>query len=172
MEKKIERAPLDSEFSITRTFEAPREIIFKMWTDPKQMVNWFGPKGCEVGTSKMDLRPEGIYHYSLKMPDGNEMWGKWIFQEVVAPERLVWIHSFSDERGGLTHHPMSPTWPLELLTTTTFEAVGNKTKVTLKWLPINASEVEINTFKAGRAGATVGWTGSFDQLDEYLKTIL
>ena len=85
------------------------------------------------------------------------------------PSDSVWVHSFSDEAGGLTRHPMSPTWPLELLTTVTFEeAAGEKTKLTLRWLPINATEEERRTFEAAHDGMRQGWGGSFDQLAAYL----
>ncbi len=79
------------------------------------------------------------------------------------------MHSFSDEKGDLTRHPLSATWPLELLTTVTFEqAPGSKTKLTLQWSPINATEEERKTFDAAQEGMKGGWTGSFDQLDAYL----
>jgi uncharacterized protein YndB with AHSA1/START domain len=96
------------------------------------------------------------------------MWGKWVIREIAAPEKLVYVNSFSNEKGGLTRHPMSPTWPLEMLTTVILKEMDGKTELTLKWVPLNASPEEIATFNAGMAGMTGGWTGTFDQLDEYL----
>jgi uncharacterized protein YndB with AHSA1/START domain len=79
------------------------------------------------------------------------------------------VHSFSDENGGLTRHPLSPTWPLELLTTVTLEdAPGGKTKLTLRWSPLNPSEEERGTFDAAHDGMRGGWGGSFERLDAYL----
>jgi uncharacterized protein YndB with AHSA1/START domain len=79
------------------------------------------------------------------------------------------VHSFSDESGGLTRHPLSPTWPLELLTTVTFEdAPGGKTNLTLRWSPLNATDEENKTFAAARDGMTQGWTGTFERLATYL----
>src|SRR3954466_10279724 len=97
-------------YSYSRVFNAPRELVFKVNTDPQHLMKWFGPAGATVIKAQMDLRPGGIYHYGLRMPDGSEMWGKQTFREVKAPEKLVLIQSFSDANGGLTHHPMSPTW--------------------------------------------------------------
>ena len=105
----------------------------------------------------------------MRDPTGRVMWAKFVYREIAAPERLVWVHSFSDEAGGLTRHPLSPNWPLELITTVTFQAQpGNKTKVTLRWSPINATAEEQATFEAAQSGMTQGWTGSFERLDVYL----
>ena len=97
------------------------------------------------------------------------MWAKFVYRQIVAPELLVWEHSFSNEAGGLTRHPLSPTWPLKLLTTVTFEdAPGGNTRLTLHWSPLDASEEERGTFDAARDGMRGGWGGTFDQLATYL----
>jgi uncharacterized protein YndB with AHSA1/START domain len=99
------------------------------------------------------------------------MWAKFVYREIVAPARLVWVHSFSDEAGGLTRHPMAPTWPLQMLTTVTFEdAPGGKTKLTLCWSPLDASAEEQATFDAAHEGMRGGWTGSFERLEAYLAS--
>jgi uncharacterized protein YndB with AHSA1/START domain len=84
---------------------------------------------------------------------------------------LVWVNSFSDEAGGLTRHPMNPTWPLEMLTTVTFEEQpGDKTKLTIRWQPLNANAEERKTFDAGHASMQQGWGGTLDQLAAYLAS--
>ena len=103
------------EFVISRVFDAPRELVFKVWTEPEHIAKWFGPKGVSIKSAKMDLRPGGSLLTCMGTPDGREMWGKWVFREIAPPEKLVYINSFSDEKGGLARHPMSPTWPLEML---------------------------------------------------------
>ena len=100
------------DFVTTRVFDAPRDLVWKAWTDPERLKEWFGPKGVTIPVCRMDLRPGGTFHYAMRMPNGQDMWGKWTFVEVVAPEKLVLISSFSDEKGGITRHPMSPNWPL------------------------------------------------------------
>lgn len=160
-----------ADFIISRLFEAPRDLVWKCFTEPERMQAWFGPKGSVVVSSTMDLRVGGTYHGAMRDEAGRVMWAKFVYHEIVAPERLVWVHSFSDEAGGLTRHPLSPTWPLELLTTVTFEdADDDKTKVTLRWSPLNASAEERATFDAAREGMTGGWTGSFERLSDYLAT--
>ena len=103
----------------------------------------------------MDLRVGGTYHYGMKTPDGSPMWGKFTYREIIPTERLVFVNSFSDENGGVTRHPMAPTWPLHMLTTFTFEdAPGGKTKFTVRWqTPYEATEAEQETFDAGRGRA-------------------
>ena len=104
-------------FEISRVFDAPRDKVWRAWTEAERLKHWWGPKGFTVSYCKVDLRPGGMMHYCLRMPDGNEMWGKFVYREIVKPERLVWINSFSDKDGGTTVHPMSPDWPRELLST-------------------------------------------------------
>jgi uncharacterized protein YndB with AHSA1/START domain len=166
--EKVAEMSGESLFVISRTFNAPRELIFKLWTDPEQMREWWGPKGCKVMGGKMDLRPGGVYHYGMQMPDGVEMWGKFIYREVAKPERLVFVDYFSDEKGGITRHPMSPLWPLEMLTTITFLEDKGKTTVTIQLSPLNATDVERKTFEEGRGSMLQGWTGTLDQLTEYV----
>ncbi|MGQ0484767.1 MAG: SRPBCC family protein [Hyphomicrobiales bacterium] len=161
----------DREFVISRVFDAPRDLVFKAFTEAERMQHWWGPKGFIVVKSAMDLRPGGFYHFCLKGPDGALMWGKFVYREIVAPERIVWINSFSDEARNVTHHPMSPTWPLEMLSTALFEEDGKaRTKVTLKWSPHNSDEAGRATFAAGHASMNQGWSGTFEQLAAYLAT--
>ncbi len=97
------------------------------------------------------------------------MWGKFVYREIVPPERMVFINSFSDEKGGLTRHPLSPTWPLEMLTTFTFDDLGDsKTRFTIRWSPYKASAEEQKTFDAGHDSMTQGWGGTLQQLEAYL----
>jgi uncharacterized protein YndB with AHSA1/START domain len=163
-------ADVKNDFVITRVFDAPRERLWRCFTEPERMKEWFGPKGSTVVASKMDLRVGGTYHGALRAGDGPVMWAKFVYREVVPLERLVWEHSFSDEGGGLTRHPLSPTWPLKLLTTVTFEDAGaGKTKLMLRWSPLDASEEEQKTFDAAHDGMLAGWGGSFEQLEAYLR---
>ncbi len=155
-------------FRLSRTFAAPRELVWKAWSDRNELMQWFGPKGCTMPTAQMDFRPGGRLLYSMRTPDGKEMWGKWIFQEIVPPERIVLVHSFSDANGGITRHPFHPTWPLEMLSSTTFTEEDGRTTVTVQWEPLNATEVEAKTFEEGRGGMNFGWKGTFEQLDAYL----
>jgi uncharacterized protein YndB with AHSA1/START domain len=157
------------DFVISRELDAPRELVWKCFTDPERMKQWWGPKGFTVLASKMDLRVGGTYLYGMKAPNGAPMWGKFTYREIVPPERLVFINSFSDEKGGVTRHPGAPTWPLEMVSTFTFEELpGGKTKFTVRWATHNASAEEEKTFDSGRNSMTQGWSGTIEQLEAYL----
>ncbi len=157
--------------TLTRVFNAPRAIVFKAWTEAERLAQWWGPKGFVFVVATMDLRPGGAFHYCMRGPNGMEMWGKLVYEEVVAPERLVFINSFSDKDGRLTRHPMSATWPLEIHNPLTLTEQDGKTTLTLYGGPVNATEAERQTYAAGRSGVQQGMAGSFAQLDAYLETL-
>jgi uncharacterized protein YndB with AHSA1/START domain len=155
-------------FEITRVFDAPREQVWKAWTEAERLKRWWGPKGFTVHTCKVDLRPGGVFLYGMKSPDGADMWGKFVYRKIEAPKRLEFIVSFSDPKGGVTRHPSSPGWPREILSKVSFDEQGGKTKVTVQWSPHNATDEERKTFDEGRASMQQGWTGTLDQLSAYL----
>jgi uncharacterized protein YndB with AHSA1/START domain len=157
------------DFVISRVLEAPRELVWKAFTEPERMAQWWGPKGFTVIASKMDLRPGGTYHYGMKAPDGSAMWGKMAFREITPPQRMVFINSFSDEAGGTTRHPMHVSWPLEMLSVLAFEeAPDGKTKLTIRWSAHNATAQEQETFDTSHDSMRQGWGGTLDQLAAYL----
>ena len=155
-------------FVITREFNAPREMVWKAWTEREQMMQWFGPKGCTIPVARMDFRVGGEFHYCMRTPDGNEMWGKWIFREIVVPEKIVLANSFSDKDGNVTRPPFPGAWSLQMLTETTFTENAGKTTLTLKWFPLDATAEEIEHFKTMRGSFAQGWKGTFEQLEAYL----
>lgn len=155
-------------FTVTRSFDAPRDLVYRVWTEQEHLGRWMSPAGLTPLESALDLRPGGLFHYGMKTPDGAEMWGKWVFREVVPPERLVFVQSFSDREGGLTRHPMAAEWPMEVLSTVTFEDEGGRTLLTLTGTPLNASEAERQTFEGALGGMNQGWAGTFAQLDAHL----
>jgi uncharacterized protein YndB with AHSA1/START domain len=157
------------DFVISRVFDAPRELVWKCFTDPAHMNQWWGPKGSIVTQGTMDLRPGGIFHYRLEIAGGAEIWGKMVYREIKPRDQIVFINSFSDEAGGTTHHPMASTWPLEMLTIFTFEDVaGGKTRFTVRQSSHNASEEERKTFDANHDSLNQGWGGTLDKLAGYL----
>ncbi len=155
-------------FVISHIFDAPRELVWKAWTERERLMQWFGPKGVTIPAAKLDFRPGGMFHYCMRTPDGKEMWGKFVYREIIAPEKIVLVNSFSDAQGGITRHPFSATWPLEMLSTTTLVEDGGKTKLTLEWAPLNPSDEERKTFDSAHDGMKHGWSGTFEQLEAYL----
>ena len=156
-------------FIIARLLDAPRDLVWKTWTDREHM-QWWGPKGVTIQHAKLELRPGGTFHYCMRTPDGHDLWGKWVLREIVPPQRLVFINSFSDEAGGITRHPLNPNWPREVLSTVTFDDCQGKTLLIVRWLPWNSTEPERKTFDENHDSMRGGWTGTLDRLVEYLAS--
>lgn len=159
------------EFVIERLFDAPRDLVWKVFTQRDHLMKWWGPKGFRMIVGDLDLRPGGIFHYGMQAPDGSEMWGKWVFREIVKPERLVFVSSFSDKNAGLSRHPMAPTWPIEMLGTATFIDQGGKTLLVNRVVALNGSDEERATFEGNFASMTQGYGGTWDQLAAYLASL-
>lgn len=160
------------EFVISRILNAPRELVWKAFTSPEQLVHWWGPKDFKMVNNQLDLKPGGIYHYYLVSETGFEMWGKFTYVDIVAPEKIVFVVSFSDKDQNNTRHPLSTTWPIETLNSVTLEEFDGKTTFTLHASPVNATEEECRTFEEGFSSMQQGFSGTFDQLDEYLAHLL
>src|SRR4051794_13584105 len=96
-----------TQIEITHTFNAPRELVFKAFTESKYLQNWWGPKGWTFDVSKSDIRPGGVFHYSQKPADGEVMWVKFEYSEIIAPEKIVYTSIFSDEEGNTVRAPFN-----------------------------------------------------------------
>lgn len=158
-------------FTITRRLNAPRELVWKLWTDEKHLARWWGPKGFEWLSGSIDLRPGGVFHYGMKSPAGAEMWGRFVFHEVVAPERLTYVNSFSDPEGGITRAPFFADWPLEVFNEMTLKEDGDGTIVTLRGAPIHANAAERERYLGHHKSMEQGFGGSFAQLEAYLDEV-
>ena len=157
-----------SRFTITRTFDAPRDRVWNAWSDSKQLKQWFGPKGCTISYSSVDFRPGGASRYGMTY-NGVTMWGKWSYKEIKAPEKLVAIVTFTDETGEKTiPHPGMPGWPKQILSTISFVAKGNKTEIIVEWQPYQPTDSERRVFDENHDSMQQGWSGSFDQLETFL----
>jgi uncharacterized protein YndB with AHSA1/START domain len=158
----------ESEQVFDRVFDAPRDVVWKAWTEPERLNRWWGPKGFIMLVTRLDLRPGGVFHYCMRAPGGQAMWGKFVYREISAPERLVFVSSFSDESGSLVRNPMSANWPLEVMNTLTLAEQAGKTHLTLRGGPYSATQVERKTFFDARENIQQGFAGTFAQLDAYL----
>ena len=155
-------------FVVERECDAPVEKVYAAWTDPDKFAKWFGPKGATVAHLSMNLEPQGTTLYCLKMGNGFEYWGKFIYTEIIPNEKLVFLNSITDSEGTPAKMPNNKDWPLELITTLIFEVIGDRTRLTLTAEPYEATIDEKAGFEKGKDSMNKGWAGSFQQLDEIL----
>jgi uncharacterized protein YndB with AHSA1/START domain len=155
------KKPAEQVLVITRVFDAPRELVWKAWTECKRVMLWWGPKGFTTPFCKIDLRVGGVYHNCMRSPEGRDYWSTGIYREIVPLERMVCTDSFADKEGNVvpaTNYGMSADFPLEMLVKVTFEEVGGKTKLTLTHVGLPSGEDFDN--------CRTGWNESFDKLAE------
>lgn len=156
-------------FVISRQLNAPRQLVWDVYTQSEHLQHWFGPKGVSMSHSAMDFRIGGTYHYSQALEGGGALWGLWTFREIQAPEKIVLLQHFSDAQGGVARNPWNASWPLRTLSTTTFTEKDGGTLLTIKWEPYEASEPEQATFLSGHSSMNTGWSSVLDMLEEYLS---
>jgi uncharacterized protein YndB with AHSA1/START domain len=158
-------------FVINRTFEAPRELMFEMWTNPKHLSQWLAPTGCEMEFIRQDIKTGGGTFYFMSGPDGNRMYGRSHYLKIEKPDQIVYTQQFCDENEKTTRHPMAPSWPETMLTTINLTEEGpNQTRVTITWeVQGDATSEELKTFIQARSGMTQGWTGSLDKLEKHIE---
>ncbi|RTL50861.1 MAG: SRPBCC domain-containing protein [Bradyrhizobiaceae bacterium] len=157
-------------FVISRTFNAPRETVWQAWTERDAMAQWWGPKGCPVSVKTFDPKPGGMFHYSMALPNCDPWWGRFVYREIEKPSRLVFVSSFSDEKGGVTRAPFSPHWPLEVLNEVTLTESGGKTTIRLEGRPVKPTSEEAAAFEGMFPSMEQGFGGTFDQLADYLAS--
>ncbi len=158
------------EYVLDRVFDAPREMVWRAWTDPELLPRWYGP-GVETIIHKFDLKPGGMWLNEMKWGEKSDL-SKMVFQEIVPQEKLVWHHSSTDADWNVITNPMMENWPRVLLTTVTFEDMGDKTNVRLTMVPVDASDAEIACFAAAMAGMDSGWGKGYAILDELFRELL
>lgn len=140
-----------AQLEIRRMFDAPRTLVFKVWTDPKHLAKWWGPRGFTTEVHEMDVRPGGIWRYSMRAPDGKEYPFDGVYVEVVEPGRLVFD-------GSIHESPEQRVW-----TEVTFADRGAKTEVTVRQLFSFESDAT--------RGASIGWNQQLDRLQEFLANL-
>jgi len=145
----------DREIVATRVFDAPRELVFQMFTDPKHVVHWWGPRGFTNTIETMDVRPGGVWRFIMHGSDGVDYPNKIVYIEIVKPARLVYDHGDEGEPGYFH-------------VTVTFEDQGDKTKLSMQMLFKSAAEREQVVEKYG---AVEGLNQTLERLKEYLATV-
>ena len=140
----------------TRVFDAPRELVFAAWSDPKHLAQWWGPNGFTTTTHTFDMRPGGVWRFVMHGPDGRDYQNRITYDEIVKPERLVYHHGGADD-----------VEPVQFHVTVTFEDIGGKTKLTMRAVFPSATERDrvVKDY-----GAAEGAKQTLARLAEYLRT--
>ncbi len=161
--------PDTPEYVFNRTFDAPRAMVWRAWTEPELLARWYGP-GVETIIHGFDLKPGGAWLNEMRWGDKSDR-SKMVFQEIVPEEKLVWHHSSTDADWNIVTNPMMADWPRVLLTTVTFDDHGAQTKVRLTMVPLDATEAEIACFAGAMAGMDKGWGSGAEVLDTMLAEL-
>lgn len=157
-------------YVLERVFRAPRELVWRAWTDPEVLHRWYGP-GAETTIHQYDLREGGVWLNEMKW-GGRSNYQKVVFQEVSEPERLVWHHhSCTNADWEDVPNPMMADWPRLLLTTVTFLEDTGGTQVRLTQTPMEATESEIACFAAAMSNLDKGWGSGYELIDEILAEL-
>lgn len=164
----LSRVENDNVLVLERVFNAPRELVFKMFKDPEHLKRWWGPRGWEVPYCTVDFRPGGVWHYCMKCVDPNqgdffgmESWGKAIYKEIVEPEQITYVDYFSDAEGN--ENPDMPSTEA----TNEFIDLGGKTKLVSRAVYASAEALKAVMDMGMLQGVTETW----DRLEEHLNEV-
>ncbi len=138
---------------LIRVFEAPRALVYEMWTKPEHLAHWSCPKGYTIVHQNGDCRPGGKWRSCMRSPDGKDLWLGGVYRELVRDQRLVFTHVWDQADGEPGH---------ETVVTVLLENHARGTKMTF--------QQELFDSKANRDGHADGWTQCFDRLDGHLKS--
>jgi uncharacterized protein YndB with AHSA1/START domain len=141
----------EHELVIVRVFDAPRELVFKAWTEPARSARWWGPQGFVLAACEADVRPGGAWRRCLRAPDGAELWKRGVYREIVEPKRLVFTYADEDTAGNPGR---------ETLVTVTFADLGGKTRLTLHQAGFATG--------VSRDAHQTGWASCLDRFAEHL----
>ena len=142
------------DLTITRVFDAPRELVFKAWTDSSHGSEWSAPRGFTVAALEADLRPGGAWRLCMRTPEGKELWVGGVYREIVPPVRIVSTHAWQNPDGTPGH---------ETLMTVDLAARGDRTEMTFRQTGFESVE--------DRDGHREGWSECFDRLEEHLAGV-
>ncbi|WP_018150741.1 SRPBCC family protein [Leeia oryzae] len=157
-------------FFISRSFAAPIDRVYDMWTNPEHLAQWLPPTGATMRMLRSALQPGGTSFYEMSFTDGEPMYGLITYLELRQPARIVYTQQFCDANERIIRPSFFDHWPLRMHTTVELTAEDeHTTRVTVRWEPQEAAPEDIAEFIQQRTGMTGGWTGSFDKLEQLLE---
>ncbi len=158
------------QFFISRAFDAPIERMYEMWTDPEHLAQWLPPTGATMKFLRTEPRAGGTSFYAMTAASGVVMYGRVTYLAFEKPHRIVYTQQFCDEKERVIRAPFFSDWPQTMLTTVELASEGSdRTRVTVRWEPQDATPADIAEFTKQRGSMTMGWTGSFDKLEAVVE---
>jgi uncharacterized protein YndB with AHSA1/START domain len=159
----------DPVFTISRTFDAPLRLLWEVYSQESHLAKWWGPKGFEWVGGTLDFRPGGHFHYAMKSPAGQEMWGRFDYRQIVPMKKVVFTNSFSNKAGDVVRAPFAANFPLRVLNEVAFSEKDGRTTLDMRGTPFDASDEEKAFFESMFTSMNQGFDGTLTQLADYLK---
>jgi uncharacterized protein YndB with AHSA1/START domain len=157
-------------FKISRTFDAPRRLVFNCWVEPQHFEKWgLAPEGCTCKLLHADVRPGGFYHIQQEGLGDKRVYCKFEFREINPIDQIIFVTSLCDDKAEIVENPFFPDWPKHLLTTVNFEDDGAGTKVTVFWDLLDATPAEAAFFAQNLEIGQEGWSQTFDRLQKTIE---
>jgi uncharacterized protein YndB with AHSA1/START domain len=150
MSQRKQAPEADISLTLTRIFDAPRSLVFKVWTTPEHLARWWGPKDFTVPSVKADFREGGAWRSCIRSPEGRDYWARGTYREIAPPSRIVLTFTWEEEDA------------MDTLITVTFEEVEAGTRLTFHQTPFTTIE--------SRDGHMEGWSECIDRLEAYVST--
>ncbi|MCC7252033.1 SRPBCC family protein [Hyphomicrobium sp.] len=165
----VKRQTGAEQFFIARTFDAAIDQVYEMWTDPDHLAQWLPPTGATMQFLRAEPRIGGTSFYAMTMADGTVMHGRLSYLALERPSRIVYTQQFCDEKEQVIRAPFFACWPRTMVTTVELVSEApDRTRVSLRSEPRDASTPDIAEFIKQRGNMTKGWTGSFDKLEAFV----
>ena len=155
---------------IVRDFKAPKALVFQAFATAEAFADWWGPAGMPVTVTHFDFRQGGKTHYKIDA-GGHSMWGLFKYGNIVKPDLVEFVSSFSDEAGNVCKAPFPMDFPMEISNQLTLVENNGVTTLTLQGHPINATPEQEATYAAMSQSMEGGFAGTFNQLEAYLAKI-
>ncbi len=169
LDERLSKMPAGKNLVITKVVDAPKELVYKAWSEAERLAKWWGPKGMALKVLHLDFRPGGYFHYSMDA-NGFEMYGRFDYLEINAPDSIVFTNGFADADANIIRSPFPMVWPYKILNTLTLTETDGKTTINLSGYPIDAPDEECRTFEDMQESMQQGFAGTFEQLVSYLAS--
>lgn len=157
-------------FQMEYRFKAPRELVFKAFSDAEALNAWWGPVETRNSVISLDFRPGGIFHFRME-GQGHVSYGRFLFRDIQPPYLLEFTNAFADEQAQVVKAPFDMPFPLEILYRITLREEGAETVLSLTGQPLNATPEETASFRSINSSMHQGFGATFGQLALYLHKI-